>query len=76
MGGAFPKRLTIKQLQKQAVKDLIDIDHSKIYGDILQSPFLGRYYNIPERTTKPRAIEFDPTYSYVSYIGFRIFSYF
>lgn len=65
-GGSFPKRLTIKQLQKQAQKDLIHVDHKKIYGEMLRRPFLGHYYNIPEKTAKQKDVEFDPTFSYVS----------
>nr|XP_023023649.1 WD repeat-containing protein on Y chromosome [Leptinotarsa decemlineata] len=64
-GGTFPKRLTIKQLQKQAEKDLIHIDQSKIYGKPLQTPVLGNHYAIPERTTKPKEIEFDTSCPYI-----------
>ncbi|XP_076266144.1 WD repeat-containing protein on Y chromosome-like [Rhynchophorus ferrugineus] len=64
-GGSFPKRLTIKQLQKQAQKDLIHIDHSKIYGARLKEPILGEHYDIPVRTTKPKDIKFDTTFPYI-----------
>lgn len=69
MGGSFEKRLTIKQLKKQAEKNWIHIDHSKIYGKPLEDPILGHYFNIPERTTKPKSIEFDTSFSYVSIIS-------
>ncbi|XP_030753243.1 WD repeat-containing protein on Y chromosome isoform X2 [Sitophilus oryzae] len=64
-GGSFPKRLTIKQLQKQAQKDLIHIDHNKIYGTRLRDPILGHHYHIPERTTKPKEIKFDTSFRYI-----------
>ncbi|KAL1498296.1 hypothetical protein ABEB36_009115 [Hypothenemus hampei] len=64
-GGSFPKRLTIKQLQKQAQKNLIHIDHKKIYGTRLKDPILGSHYNIPERTTHPKDIKFDTSFSYI-----------
>lgn len=71
-GGSFPKRLTIKQLQKQAEKDLVHVDQSKIYGKALSEPVLGQHYRIPERTAKHRNIEFDPTFSYVSFCVYNI----
>ncbi|KAG5863407.1 hypothetical protein JTB14_010170 [Gonioctena quinquepunctata] len=64
-GGACSKRLTNKQLQKQAEKDLIHIDQNKIYGNTLQTPILGNYYAIPERTTKSKNIEFDSALPYI-----------
>ncbi|CAH1154332.1 unnamed protein product [Phaedon cochleariae] len=64
-GGSFPKRLTIKQLKKQAEKDKIHIDQSKIYGKSLISPILGNHYAIPERTTNPVDIKFDTSFPYI-----------
>lgn len=68
-GGSFPKRLTFKQLQKQAQKDLIHIDHGKIYGHRLKEPILGHHYNVPERTTQTKDIKFDTTFPYVRKIA-------
>lgn len=65
-GGSFPKRLTIKQLQKQAQKDLVHIDHSKIYGNRLKDPILGEYYQVPERTTHTKDIKFDTSFPHVN----------
>ncbi|CAG9835022.1 unnamed protein product [Diabrotica balteata] len=64
-GGSFPKRLTIKQLKKMQEKDHIHIDNEKIYGQSLQDPILGRYFNIPERTVRQRDIEFDTSFPYI-----------
>ncbi|XP_056644787.1 WD repeat-containing protein on Y chromosome [Diorhabda sublineata] len=64
-GGSFPKRLTIKQLKKLQEKDHVDIDANKIYGKALEEPILGHYFNISERTVKPRKIEFDTSFSYI-----------
>ncbi|CAG9763835.1 unnamed protein product [Ceutorhynchus assimilis] len=65
MGGSFAKRLTIKQLQRQAQSDLIHIDHKKIFGSRKSDPILGQYYNIPQRTTSPKDVTFDTTFSYI-----------
>nr|CAI5831958.1 unnamed protein product [Callosobruchus analis] len=64
-GGALPKRMTFKQLQKQAEKNVINIDHRKIYGMSLDDPILGHHYNIPQRTTQPKTIQFDTSLPYV-----------
>lgn len=67
-GGTLPKRLTLKQLAKQAEKDLIHVELNKIYGETLSCPILGQHYKIPERTAKPGSIQFDPSFPYVSFI--------
>ncbi|XP_050294962.1 WD repeat-containing protein on Y chromosome-like [Anthonomus grandis grandis] len=64
-GGSFPKRLTFKQLQKQAEKDLVHVDHSKIYGARLSDPILGHNYNVFERLSTPKEVKFDTSFPYI-----------
>ncbi|CAH1973501.1 unnamed protein product [Acanthoscelides obtectus] len=64
-GGTLPKGLTFKQLQKQAEKNVINVDHHKIYGKPLDDPILGHHYNIPQRTTQPKTIQFDTSLPYI-----------
>lgn len=65
-GGTLEKKLTTKQIARRAQTDSVQVDQTKIYGKPLESPLLGNYYALPERTANPKNIVFDMSFPYVS----------
>ncbi|CAH0554641.1 unnamed protein product [Brassicogethes aeneus] len=58
-GGFLERKMTKKQIKGRAEKERAAIDPGKIYGKGINKPILGHYYQLPERVTIYRDVQFD-----------------
>lgn len=64
-GGATLRKMTFKQMQTKAEKELTHIDRTKIYGQKIEQPILGNYYKQSKRTIHFYETKFDSSFPYV-----------
>lgn len=76
MGGTVEKKLTKKQEQKKAERELTTADFSKgVYGKRAEEPILGSFFSLPKRKTHFPNFILDTSFPYVKTISIVIFFY-